>query len=78
MFHSHCAPSYRDARRLIERNRCGVLIINIIIHGLDSIVTGTEDAVPEACLLAIVVALPVALAMVQIMVLDDNIRVEPS
>lgn len=32
MSHSHCIADYINTRRLIERDRRGVLIINIIIH----------------------------------------------
>lgn len=48
-------------------------IVNVILRALNAWVAGAEDAVPETSLLAVVVALPVAFAVVKIVVLNNDI-----
>lgn len=51
-------------------------IIDIVLDRLDPVTASTEDAVPQTGLLAIVVALLPALAVVQVMVFNDELGIE--
>ena len=51
-------------------------IVNVFWDALDAFGAGSKDAVPKPGLLAVVVALPPALAMVKIVVFHDNLAVE--
>ena len=71
-------PGSTIQHQLTSKQRHGRLVhvINILIRGLNPITAGTEDTVPKTSLLAIVVRLLPALAVVQIVVFDDQLCVE--
>ena len=47
-----------------------IIIINILFHAFDAMMAGAEHPIPEACLLAVVVALPPPIAVVEVMILN--------
>ena len=60
----------------IQRHGRLVHVVDIIVDRLNTITAGAKDAVPEASLLAVVVALLPALAVVQVVVFDDQLSIE--
>lgn len=64
-------PSIKRHRRLIR-------IINIVLHGLNAITTSAENPVPKTSLLSIIMALLPPLPVVQVVILDNKFRVEPT
>lgn len=53
-----------------------VLHVHVLFDNLDSPSTSSKDLVPESCLFAIVAALPPSLAVMQVVVLDDELHAE--
>lgn len=51
--------------------------VNIFIHSLDSVLAGAKHTVPETSLLAVVAASLPALAVVQVVILNDKLSLEP-
>lgn len=54
----------------------GVLVVDVVSGRLDAGIAGSEDAVPNARLLAVVVTLSPALTVVQVVILDDDFHVQ--
>lgn len=59
-----------------QRHRRRILIVYICSHRLDALMTGPEDPVPQPGLLAVVVAPAPPLPMMQVVVLDDDLRAQ--
>ena len=59
-----------------KRHPGRVNVVDILLQRLDPWVYGAKDAIPKTALLSIVVALPPTLAMVKVMVLDDDFGVQ--
>lgn len=59
-----------------KRHPGRVNVVDILLQRLDPGVDGAKDAIPKTALLSIVVALPPTLAMVKVMVLDDNLSIQ--
>lgn len=62
---------------LPKRQVNGIVPVNIVIHSLNSVLASVEDDIPEASLLAVVAAGLPALAVVQIVILHDELGTEP-
>lgn len=67
-----CSSSSSLDQREIKRIR----IIHIIRRSFNPVATGSKNAVPHSRLLAVVVALSPTLAVVQVVVFDDELAVE--
>lgn len=63
-------------RHSIERHPHRIHIVNVLVRRLNARMTSPKNPIPETTLLAVVVALPPALTVVQVMVLDDDLAVE--
>lgn len=63
-------------RGLEERHVDRIDVVDILFHRLDAPITSAENTIPETRLLAVVVTLPPALAVVQVVVFNNDIAVE--
>lgn len=54
----------------------GIIIVNIVFRTLDAVVASSKNSVPKTGLFAVVVALSPALAVVDIVVFDDQLCIE--
>ena len=70
---------YKNASRssLEQRHIDRFRIVNIALGRLDTLMARAKDLVPQASLLAIVMTLPPSFAVVEVMILNDNLGIHP-
>lgn len=64
--------------RSIPGHRDRIVVIDILLIALDALAASAKDPIPETRLLAVVAALLPALAVMKIVILDDEFRIEHS